>query len=141
MIFRNHSKIGTELSRRVKNVQLFFRELPQPLIKPKTSQQYLRWCQTPSFDDEDALVAELKSLISELDDAYRETLKVLFDHFLKVIEFSSQNRMAAHNLAVVFGPTLIGCPDGNVSFENVLTHNNIVQTMLQVYPNHNLFPK
>ena len=52
--------------------------------------------------------------------------------------------MAEHNLAVVFGPTLIGNPDGSVSFENILTHNNIVQTLLHIYPKlleHKAFPQ
>lgn len=117
-------------------LKLFFRELPNPLIKPKTNQQYARWCQIPSFfnNDDDALIAEIRSLIKELDDPSCNTIKALFDHFLNVMANSRENRMAAHNLAVVFGPTLIGAPDGNVSFENVLTHNNIVQTLLHIYP-------
>ena len=57
------------------------------------------------------------------------------DHFVKVMNHSSQNRMAEHNLAVVFGPTLIGAPDGNApTFENTLIHNNIIQTLLHIYP-------
>lgn len=126
-------------------LKLFFRELPSPLITPKTRVQYNRWCQIPSFfNDDDGLIAELKAIIKEsLDEPSRMTVKILFNHFCKVAAESSRNRMAEHNLAVVFGPTLIGNPDGSISFENILTHNNIVQTLINIFPKlleHKVFP-
>jgi len=66
-------------------LKLFFRELPSPLITPKTRVQYNRWCQIPSFfNDDDGLIAELKAIIKEsLDEPSRMTVKILFNHFCK----------------------------------------------------------
>ena len=59
---------------------------------------------------------------------------VLFDHFEKVLSHSHSNRMAAQNIAIVFGPTLIDSPSGNASYETIMTHNNIVQKIIENYP-------
>ena len=35
--------------------------------------------------------------------------------------------MAAQNIAIVFGPTLIDSPSGSASYETIMTHNNIAR--------------
>ena len=42
--------------------------------------------------------------------------------------------MAAQNIAIVFGPTLIDSPSGSASYEIIMTHNNIVQKIIENYP-------
>ena len=58
----------------------------------------------------------------------------LFDHFQNVLAHSAANRMAAQNIAIVFGPTLIQAP-GTVapSYQSIMTHNNIIRTLIENY--------
>ena len=68
------------------------------------------------------------------NNAWANAKKVLFDHFEKVLSHSHSNRMAAQNIAIVFGPTLIDSPSGSASYETIMTHNNIVQKIIENYP-------
>ena len=60
----------------------------------------------------------LRAKIRRLPPIHQATLRVLLEHLAKVILCQSQNRMDAKNLAVVFGPVVLGDeplpPDVNV---------------------------
>ncbi len=50
----------------------------------------------------------LHAIINDLPDPNYATLRQLTLHLFKVAEHSPQNRMTPSNLAIVFGPTLMG---------------------------------
>merc|ERR1712131_163795 len=128
-------KYGSDIHVICGALKLFFRELPDAIIKPKKEMDYQKWGQIPMFNDEEVLYEQLKDLLKHsIDPILKPTLKVLFDHFEKVLSHSHSNRMAAQNIAIVFGPTLIDSPSGSASYETIMTHNNIVQKIIENYP-------
>lgn len=60
----------------------------------------------------------LRAKIRRLPPIHQATLRVLLEHLAKIILHQAQNRMDAKNLAVVFGPVVLGDeplpPDVNV---------------------------
>jgi hypothetical protein len=54
----------------------------------------------------------LHAIINSLPDPNYATLRALTLHLNRVTEASSSNRMNASNLAIVFGPTLMGANTG-----------------------------
>ncbi|GAB1196015.1 hypothetical protein APSETT444_005281 [Aspergillus pseudonomiae] len=106
----------------------FFRDLPDPLF---TSQSYTdfinaaRKLLTPGFrtffivltsasgiDDDVQRRDSLHALVNNLPDAHYATLRALTLHLHKVQEHYTQNRMNAGNIAICFGPTLMGANSG-----------------------------
>ena len=57
-------------------IQLFFRELPDAIIKPKKEMDYQKWGQIPMFNDEEVLYEQLKDLLKHsIDPILKPTLK------------------------------------------------------------------
>ncbi|KAJ5652386.1 hypothetical protein N7507_009812 [Penicillium longicatenatum] len=90
-------------------VKQFFRELPDPLF---TSQYYTQFIEAARVDDDTQRRDKLHALINNLPDAHYATLRAIILHLNKVQEHSSQNRMNAGNIAICFGPTLMGANSG-----------------------------
>jgi hypothetical protein len=84
-------------------VKLFFRELQEPLIPYDFIDRFIAGYKLPSTQRQQTYI----QLIRELPEVNRSTLFELLKHFQRVIEHSSENRMSANNLAIVFGPTLM----------------------------------
>ncbi|KAL4973770.1 hypothetical protein BDW66DRAFT_141525 [Aspergillus desertorum] len=87
----------------------FFRELPDPLF---TSQAYSNFIDAARIDDDIQRRDSLHAIINGLPDAHYATLRALILHLNKVQEHYTQNRMNAGNLAICFGPTLMGASSG-----------------------------
>jgi hypothetical protein len=66
------------------------------------------------LENEDDIVRRdsLHAIINSLPDPNYATLRALTLHLTRVQESSSANRMNASNLAIVFGPTLMGASTG-----------------------------
>ncbi|KAJ5780982.1 hypothetical protein N7457_006142 [Penicillium paradoxum] len=87
----------------------FFRDLPDPLF---TSQYYHQFIDAARFDDDIQRRDSLHALINSLPDAHYATLRAIILHLNKIQEHYTQNRMNAGNLAICFGPTLMGANSG-----------------------------
>lgn len=87
----------------------FFRDLPDPLF---TSQYYTQFVDAARIDDDIQRRDSLHALINSLPDAHYATLRAIILHLNKVQEHYTQNRMNAGNLAICFGPTLMGANSG-----------------------------
>lgn len=73
---------------------------PSPFTRPN-----------PIFSEhEDEIVRRdsLHAIINSLPDPNYATLRAVALHLHRVMENSAQNRMTSQNLAIVFGPTLMG---------------------------------
>lgn len=86
------------------SLKLFFRELKEPLFTYALFDRFLK-----SFlkDNATERLKAIKATIKELPTHNYETIKFLFKHLTAVVENSVENKMQAHQLAIVFGPTLI----------------------------------
>ncbi|EYE96214.1 putative Rho GTPase activator (Rgd1) [Aspergillus ruber CBS 135680] len=83
----------------------FFRELPDPLF---TTQFYPDFINAARIDDDIQRRDSLHALVNNLPDAHYATLRALVLHLNKIQEHYTQNRMNAGNIAICFGPTLMG---------------------------------
>ncbi|KAJ5124744.1 uncharacterized protein N7515_008569 [Penicillium bovifimosum] len=90
-------------------VKQFFRDLPDPLF---TNQFYHQFIEAARFDDDIQRRDSLHALINSLPDAHYATLRAIILHLNKIQEHYTQNRMNAGNLAICFGPTLMGANSG-----------------------------
>ncbi|OJJ43417.1 hypothetical protein ASPZODRAFT_136275 [Penicilliopsis zonata CBS 506.65] len=83
----------------------FFRELPDPLF---TLRYYSEFINAAHIEDDIKRRDSMHALINNLPDAHYATLRLLVLHLNKIQEHSAQNRMNAGNIAICFGPTLMG---------------------------------
>uniref|UniRef100_A0A8C5GCZ8 Rho GTPase activating protein 27 n=1 Tax=Gouania willdenowi TaxID=441366 RepID=A0A8C5GCZ8_GOUWI len=102
-------------------LKLFFRELPEPLFPYR-------------FTDYNVKRSRFYELVHGLPPPNHDTMKLLFEHLHRVIEYGEDNRMTVQNVAIVFGPTLLR-PENESS--NIAMHmvfqNQIVEFILNEY--------
>lgn len=92
----------------------------------------------PPSENEDDIVRRdsLHAIINNLPDPNYATLRALTLHLHRVIDNSSSNRMSSQNLAIVFGPTLMGtAPGSNISDAGwqVRVVDTILQNTYQIF--------
>lgn len=111
------------------SLKLFFRELKEPLIPCTVFHRILN---ASSNQKKEARTKEFKEIISSLPSCNRETLQYLLEHLLRVTDHQDSNRMHIHNLAIVFGPTLLWAPTEsthNIAAE-CLQQNHVIEILL-----------
>jgi len=72
----------------------------------------------------------LHAIINSLPDPNYATLRALTLHLHRVTEASNANRMSAKNLAIVFGPTLMGANTGP-NIQDAGWQAGVIDTILQ----------
>uniref|UniRef100_A0A0K2SVR7 Rho GTPaseactivating protein 12like [Acyrthosiphon pisum] n=1 Tax=Lepeophtheirus salmonis TaxID=72036 RepID=A0A0K2SVR7_LEPSM len=112
-------------------LKLFFRELKEPLIPWECVDALL---QVPTQPSRKSRIKALKDILSKMPLTNRSTLTFLLKHLTRVTEFKESNRMQIHNLAIVFGPTLMWPPphlgaSNNLALD-MMQQNIIVETLL-----------
>ncbi|RUP45057.1 hypothetical protein BC936DRAFT_148666 [Jimgerdemannia flammicorona] len=90
-------------------LKLWFRELPDPLFPKATYNEFIR---AAKIEDEARRVNELHAAVNRLPDPNYATLKFLMCHLDRVQAGQRHNKMGVPNLAIVFGPTLMGGDQG-----------------------------
>ncbi|EDX00759.1 active breakpoint cluster region-related protein isoform X2 [Drosophila yakuba] len=88
-------------------LKTFLRELPEALF---TDQLYPRFFDTFSAfsnNNESIRINELLKVFEELPQANKASITSILDHLIRVHEKEADNKMSLHNLAMVFGPTLL----------------------------------
>lgn len=103
--FRRPESFFNDVNAVASALKQFFRELPDPLF---TSQLYADFITAAKIDDENLRRDSLHALINCLPDPNYATLRALVLHLNRICERSAVNRMSASNLAIPFGPTLLG---------------------------------
>uniref|UniRef100_A0A673BCN2 BCR activator of RhoGEF and GTPase n=1 Tax=Sphaeramia orbicularis TaxID=375764 RepID=A0A673BCN2_9TELE len=83
-------------------LKLYFRELPEPLF---TDELYPNFA--GALSDSVAKESCMLNLLLSLPEPNLVTFLFLLDHLKRVAEKESINKMSLHNLATVFGPTLL----------------------------------
>ena len=83
----------------------FLRDLPDPLL---TASTYHSFIQAAKYEDNILRRDALHQYINSLPDPNYATLRVLVLHLHRVAMNSDTNKMDMRNLAIVFGPTVMG---------------------------------
>lgn len=107
----------------------FLRDLPDPLL---TSAQYKSFIGAARIEEDIVRRDSLHAIINSLPDPNYATLRTLVLHLSRVAQNSAQNRMTTSNLAVVFGPTLMGGHGGGLSgeIEDAGWQARVIETIL-----------
>ncbi|XP_076020783.1 breakpoint cluster region protein isoform X2 [Genypterus blacodes] len=85
-------------------LKLYFRELPEPLF---TDELYPNFAGGIALSDTVAKESCMLNLLMSLPEPNLATFLFLLDHLRRVTENECINKMSLHNLATVFGPTLL----------------------------------
>ncbi|TVY37296.1 RHO GTPase-activating protein [Lachnellula subtilissima] len=107
--FRNPENFMHDVNSVAGLLKQFFRELPNPLL---TFEHYTGFIEAARNDDDIVRRDSLHAIINSLPDPNYATLRAITLHLNRVQENSSSNRMTSGNLAIVFGPTLMGANSG-----------------------------
>ncbi|XP_075950184.1 rho GTPase-activating protein 27 isoform X2 [Anarhichas minor] len=112
-------------------LKLFFRELPEPLFPFSHFNKFITAIRIPDYKTK---VSCMYELVNSLPPSNHDTMKLLFGHLRRVIQYGEDNRMTVQNVAIVFGPTLLR-PEMEAS--NIAMHmvfqNQIVELVLNEY--------
>ena len=115
----------------------YLRELPQPLIPSKMSEDLLKAVEEKILEENTSVRKRaLSKMLQPLPESNRETLIYLANHLLRVISYQETNKMNAHNLSVCLGPVLL-CPPSNLSDSRDLLdlkrHVQVVEFLLELW--------
>ncbi|CAK7564204.1 MAG: Rho GTPase-activating protein [Sporothrix epigloea] len=124
--FRNPENFFHDVNSVAGLLKQFFRDLPDPLL---TRQQYDRLIEAAQHDDDIVRRDSLHAVINDLPDPNYATLRALILHLNRVVENAPVTRMTAQNLAIVFGPTLMGAGTGDP--EKARWHVRVIDTIIQ----------
>ncbi|XP_075299557.1 rho GTPase-activating protein 27 isoform X2 [Opisthocomus hoazin] len=112
-------------------LKLFFRELPEPLVPFSHFDKFIA---AIKMQDPTRRGRCIRDLVFSLPPAHHDTMKVLFRHLCRVIEYKEENRMSVQSVAIVFGPTLLrpASEEGNMAMHMVF-QNQVVEHLLNQY--------
>lgn len=103
--FRNPENFFQDVNSVAGLLKQFIRDLPEPLL---TREHYGACIEAAKNEDEVVRRDSLHAIINSLPDPNYATLRALALHLHLVIDNAAVNRMNSQNLAIVFGPTLMG---------------------------------
>ncbi|KAJ9155524.1 Rho GTPase activator [Pleurostoma richardsiae] len=103
--FRNPENFFHDVNSVAGLLKQFFRDLPDPLL---TREHYSAFIDAAKNDDDIVRRDSLHAIINSLPDPNYATLRALTLHLYRVMDSSHLTRMNSQNLAIVFGPTLMG---------------------------------
>ncbi|KAL9101590.1 MAG: hypothetical protein Q9163_003167 [Psora crenata] len=129
--FRNPEAFFHDVNSVAGLLKQFFRELPEPLL---TQEHYQGFTDAARIDDDIMRRDSMHATINALPDPNYATLRALTLHLNRVQEHSGANRMNAGNLAIVFGPTLMGTgPNVADAGWQVRVIDTILQNTYQIF--------
>ncbi|KAG8534250.1 uncharacterized protein KY384_001094 [Bacidia gigantensis] len=129
--FRNPEAFYHDVNSVAGLLKQFFRDLPDPLL---TREHYQGFVDAARIDDSIMRRDSIHAIINALPDPNYATLRALTLHLNRVQEHSAANRMNASNLAIIFGPTLMGSgPDVADAGWQVRAIDTILQNTYQIF--------
>ncbi|XP_006640908.3 active breakpoint cluster region-related protein isoform X1 [Lepisosteus oculatus] len=116
-------------------LKLYFRELPEPLL---TDRLYLAFMEGIALSDPAAKENCMMHLLRSLPDPNLITFLTLLEHLKRVAEKEPINKMSLHNLATVFGPTLLRPSEvetkGHINLaSDIWSHDVMAQVQVLLY--------
>ncbi|XP_062141349.1 active breakpoint cluster region-related protein isoform X1 [Drosophila sulfurigaster albostrigata] len=88
-------------------LKTFLRELPEALFSDLLYPRFFETFSAFSNNNEATRINELLKVYEELPQANKSSINLILDHLIRVHEKETDNKMSLHNLAMVFGPTLL----------------------------------
>jgi Rho GTPase-activating protein RGD1 len=131
--FRNPENFFHDVNSVAGLLKQFFRDLPDPLL---SAEHYADFVEAAKHEDDTVRRDSLHAIINSLPDPNYATLRALTLHLYRVMDNSSVNRMSSQNLAIVFGPTLLGtAPGSNIADAGwqVRAVDTILQNTYQIF--------
>ncbi|KAJ1589027.1 hypothetical protein NDA15_001663 [Ustilago hordei] len=114
-------------------VKTWLRELPEPLI---TFDSYDDLIATNAMENDDRLYA-MRDIIWKMPKVHFDVLRRTAEHLARVVEEGEVNKMLAHNVALVFGTSLLNPPPGPssvaIGFGNLGKAANVVKTIVTMH--------
>ncbi|XP_038591788.1 rho GTPase-activating protein 27 isoform X1 [Micropterus salmoides] len=112
-------------------LKLFFRELPEPLFPYSHFNNFISAIRISDYNSKLSCMYEL---VKSLPSPNHDTMKLLFGHLRRVIQYGEDNRMTVQNVAIVFGPTLLRpeMESSNIAM-HMIFQNQIVEFILNEY--------
>jgi hypothetical protein len=98
----------------------YLRDLPQPLFSPDLYSCFMAIHTLLEGDTEQAAMAKIESLVRVLPGPALRLIKYVFDFLVLVASQSSANKMHLQNLALIFGPIMIGSDEEGVNTQAFL---------------------
>uniref|UniRef100_A0A672P834 Active breakpoint cluster region-related protein n=1 Tax=Sinocyclocheilus grahami TaxID=75366 RepID=A0A672P834_SINGR len=117
-------------------LKLYFRELPEPLL---TDRLYPAFMEGIALSDPAAKENCMMHLLRSLPDPNLITFLILLEHLKRVAEKEPVNKMSLHNLATVFGPTLLRPSESEISkahitlASDIWSHDVMAQVQVLLY--------
>ncbi|XP_073695676.1 active breakpoint cluster region-related protein isoform X5 [Garra rufa] len=117
-------------------LKLYFRELPEPLL---TDRLYPAFMEGIALSDPAAKENCMMHLLRSLPDPNLITFLTLLEHLKRVAEKEPVNKMSLHNLATVFGPTLLRPSESEISkahitlASDIWSHDVMAQVQVLLY--------
>ncbi|KAL0943202.1 Rho-GTPase-activating protein 7, partial [Colletotrichum truncatum] len=105
----------------------FLKDLPNPLL---VQEFYSDLINAAKHTDDIVRRDSIHAIINGLPDTHYATIRSVILHLHRVMENSHVNRMNSHNLAVIFGPILMGA-NPSTSIEDAGWQVKVVDTIIQ----------
>lgn len=105
-------------------LKLYLRELPEALF---TDALYPRFLEAFNGNQH----AKLHLWLDQLPPHNRNTINFLLAHLIRVYKHESHNKMSLHNLATIFGPTLLRPSKADASRQKDMLAAGTVDVMAQ----------
>ncbi|TQV93231.1 hypothetical protein V2A60_010334 [Cordyceps javanica] len=125
--FRNPESFYHDVNSVTGLLKQFFRDLPDPIL---TSEHHSSFINAAKHDDDIVRRDSLHAIINSLPDPNYATLRAITLHLYRVMDNAHINRMNSHNLAVIFGPTLMGS-DPSTAMTDAGWQIKVIDTILQ----------
>ncbi|XP_065572701.1 SLIT-ROBO Rho GTPase-activating protein 1-like isoform X1 [Artemia franciscana] len=117
-------------------LKLYLRELREPFFPLVFFDQFMALAQLESKED---FVNRMGEVIQSLPRAVFIVMRYIFHFLHHLSEYSDENMMDPHNLAVCFGPTLVPVPDDKeqVQYQNLVNVliKNVILYAEEIFPN------
>lgn len=125
--FRNPENFYHDVNSVTGLLKQFLRDLPDPLL---TLEHHDAFIAAAKKEDDIVRRDSLHAIINALPDPNYATLRAMTLHLYRVMDNSHVNRMNSHNLAVIFGPTLMGS-DPSTAIADAGWQIKVIDTILQ----------
>ncbi|XP_053473941.1 oligophrenin-1 isoform X1 [Ictalurus furcatus] len=108
-------------------MKFYLRSLSEPLMTYSLHRELISAAKSENLDYR---LGAVHSLVYKLPEQNREMLQLLIKHLVSVCGQSSENRMTASNMGVIFGPTLLRAEEETVAAMLDIKFQNIVIEIL-----------
>ncbi|XP_033098750.1 SLIT-ROBO Rho GTPase-activating protein 3-like isoform X2 [Anneissia japonica] len=119
-------------------LKLYFRELPEPLFPTFMFKQFME-CMDSGATAPSERISMVKNLIEQLPDDIMIVMRYLLAFLKHLSQYSDENMMDSHNLAICFGPTLMPTPPNvdTLCYQGPI--NELIGTIIRYQ--ENIFPR